>query len=113
MKSSDSVERSTIKLLKSEFSTDPDRGGASIDRGDVTHSNSIIGTKHSDPISSQYRQLVVRITKPHTAHAVGEFTDDTRTWKIFAATKRCPNAIRQPVQAMTPERDPETTIAIL
>ena len=65
-----------------------------------------------DSLSIQNGQLILHVAKPHATKTIGEFGYHACLWQVVAASKRCPHAIRQSVQAMPSEGKPQAAHAV-
>src|SRR6516225_2836386 len=64
-------------------------------------------------VAIQNSKLALGVPKPHPAEVVGEFNHHACLRKILATAIGCPHTIGQAVQAVTSERNPHSSLAIL
>src|SRR5215469_4344400 len=64
-------------------------------------------------VTIQNRKLALGVAKPHAAQAVGELNHHACLRKVLAAAIGGPHSIGQTVQAVTSERNPHSSAAIL
>src|SRR5262245_29599818 len=81
--------------------------------GDVAHADAIVGAKYLNMIAIQNRKLALGVSKPYAAEAVRELDHYACLRKILTTAIGCPDAIGQAVQAVTSERHPHSSAAIL